>query len=118
MNITLTDKDGNKQYFTDITQISTTHITKEDFIHDAAELNETCCIISKQIESIVKKFINCGISSCIVDSSLTTYKLFIKNNKIYIHPSDLNHCKYFSELDLTFQLKIELALFDQLSNNK
>ena len=115
MNVTLTDKNGNKQYFTDIAQISTTHVTKEDFIYDMNAMGDHSSALSKEMEGIVKKLINCSINSCIVDSSLTVYKLFIKNNKVYIHPSDLSHCRKFEDLDLTFQNRIVYALYNQLS---
>lgn len=55
MNITLTDKNGNKQYFTDITQISTTHVTKEDFIYDMNAMRDHSSALSKEMEGIVKK---------------------------------------------------------------
>ena len=47
MNITLTDKNGNKQYFTDIAQISITNVTKEDFIYDINAMGDHSSALSK-----------------------------------------------------------------------
>ena len=114
MEATLIFKDGYKQTFYDVVQVNTERATKNDFIYDINVMEGHYSELSKEIERLVKKCINCKVDSCTIDNSIIVYRLFIKDNEIYINPSNLKQCCKFKDLDLTSQNRIVHALYNQL----